>query len=173
MSNRWRPSVTVAAVIERDGRFLMIEEETSEGVKINNPAGHLEPGETPAEGCAREALEETAWHFRPTQLLGVYVSRFQRATTGEDVTYLRFAFTGELGEPVPGRKLDHGILRTLWMSPQELRASADRHRSPLVLRCLEDYLAGVRYPLGAIYSDPSIYGPDAAPVRREPVEERE
>jgi phosphatase NudJ len=159
MSNRWRPSVTVAAVIERDGRFLMIEEETSEGLKINTPAGHLDPGETPAEGCAREALEETAWRFRPTALLGVYISRFQRATTGEDITYLRFAFTGELGEHVAGRPLDHGIVRTLWMTPVELRATADRHRSPLVLRCLDDYLQGVRFPLSAVYCDPSIYGP--------------
>jgi phosphatase NudJ len=159
MDKRWRPSVTVAAVIERGGRFLMIEEETSEGLRINNPAGHLDPGETPAEGCAREALEETAWHFHPTHLLGVYISRFQRSTTGEDITYLRFAFTGELGEEEVGRALDHGIVRTLWMSADELRATADRHRSPLVLRCLEDYLAGVRYPLSAVYSDPSIRGP--------------
>mgnify|MGYP001627395630 FL=1 len=159
MDKRWRPSVTVAAVIERDGRFLMIEEETSEGLRINNPAGHLDPGETPAEGCAREAMEETAWHFRPTHLLGVYISRFQRSTTGEDITYLRFAFTGELGEEVPGRALDHGIVRTLWMTPEELRATAERHRSPLVLRCLDDYLAGVRLPLSAVYCDPSIRGP--------------
>jgi 8-oxo-dGTP pyrophosphatase MutT (NUDIX family) len=159
MDKRWRPSVTVAAVIERDGRFLMIEEETSEGLRINNPAGHLDPGETPAEGCAREALEETAWHFRATHLLGVYISRFQRSTTGEDITYLRFAFTGELGQEEKGRALDHGIVRTLWMTPEELRATADRHRSPLVLKCLEDYLAGVRYPLSAVYSDPSIRGP--------------
>ncbi|MBL0392655.1 NUDIX hydrolase [Ramlibacter monticola] len=161
MSNRWRPSVTVAAVIEKDGRFLMIEEETSEGLKINNPAGHLDPGETPAEGCAREALEETAWRFRPTALLGVYISRFQRSTTGEDITYLRFAFTGELGEHVAGRALDHGIVRTLWMTADELRATADRHRSPLVLRCLDDYLQGVRLPLSAVYCDPSIYGPES------------
>jgi 8-oxo-dGTP pyrophosphatase MutT (NUDIX family) len=173
MTNRWRPSVTVAAVIERDGRFLMIEEETSEGLKINNPAGHLDPGETPAEGCAREALEETAWRFRPTALLGVYISRFQRATTGEDVTYLRFAFTGELGEPVPGRALDHGIVRTLWMTADELRATADRHRSPLVLRCLDDYLQGIRYPLSAIYCDPSVHGPLALDARRQTVEEPE
>lgn len=159
MDNRWRPSVTVAAVIERDGRFLMIEEETAEGLRINNAAGHLDPGETPAEGCAREALEETAWHFRPTHLLGVYLSRFQRPNTGEDVTYLRFAFTGELGEEEVGRALDIGIVRTLWMTADELRATAARHRSPLVLRCLEDYLAGVRYPLSAVYSDPSIRGP--------------
>jgi 8-oxo-dGTP pyrophosphatase MutT (NUDIX family) len=159
MDNRWRPSVTVAAVIERDGRFLVIEEETSEGLRINNPAGHLDPGETPAEGCAREALEETAWHFRPTHLLGIYISRFQRAGTGEDITYLRFAFTGELGAQEPGRALDVGIVRTLWMTPEELRASAERHRSPLVLRCMEDYLSGVRHPLSVVYSDPSIRGP--------------
>ena len=159
MDNRWRPSVTVAAVIERDGRFLMIEEETTEGLRINNPAGHLDPGETPAEGCAREALEETAWHFRPTHLLGIYISRFQRAATGEDITYLRFAFTGALGTEEVGRPLDVGIVRTLWMTPDELRACAERHRSPLVLRCLEDYLAGVRHPLSAIYCDPSIRGP--------------
>lgn len=171
MSNRWRPSVTVAAVIERDGRFLMIEEETSEGLKINNPAGHLDPGETPAEGCAREALEETAWRFRPTALLGVYISRFQRSTTGEDITYLRFAFTGELGEHVAGRALDHGIVRTMWMTADELRATADRHRSPLVLRCLEDFLQGVRYPLSAIYCDPSIFGPDRQDERAQTVEE--
>jgi phosphatase NudJ len=173
MSKRWRPSVTVAAVIERDGRFLMIEEETSEGLKINNPAGHLDPGETPAEGCAREALEETAWRFRPTALLGVYISRFQRSTTGEDITYLRFAFTGELGEHVAGRALDHGIVRTLWMSADELRATADRHRSPLVLRCLDDFLRGQRYPLGAVYCDPSIYGPEGQEVRRQAVEQPE
>ena len=159
MDQRWRPSVTVAAVIERDGRFLMIEEETSEGLRINNPAGHLDPGETPAEGCARETLEETTWSFTPTALLGVYISRFQRSTTGEDITYLRFAFTGELGDQVPDRPLDHGIVRTLWMTADELRATAHRHRSPLVLRCLEDYLAGVRHPMSAVYCDPSIRGP--------------
>lgn len=159
MDNRWRPSVTVAAVIERDGRFLMIEEETTEGLRINNPAGHLEPGETPAEGCAREALEETAWHFRPTALLGVYISRFQRSTTGEDITYLRFAFTGELGEEEVGRPLDEGIVRTLWMTPDDLRANSERLRSPLVLKCLEDYLAGVRLPLSSVYCDEGIRGP--------------
>ena len=147
MDNRWRPSVTVAAVIERDGRFLMIEEETTEGLRINNPAGHLEPGETPAEGCAREAMEETAWHFRPTALLGVYISRFQRS------------ITGEVGDEEVGRPLDEGIVRTLWMTPEELRANSERLRSPLVLKCLEDFLAGVRLPLSAVYCDESIRGP--------------
>ena len=159
MDHRWRPSVTVAAVIEKDGRFLLVEEETSHGLRLNNPAGHLDPGESPAEGCAREALEETAWHFEPKALLGVYISRFIKSASGEDITYLRFAFTGELGQHEPGRPLDDGIVRTVWMTADEIRANVDRLRSPLVLQCLEDYLAGVRYPLSAIYCDPSLYDP--------------
>jgi phosphatase NudJ len=160
MDNRWRPSVTVAAVIERDGRFLLVEEETSVGgLRLNNPAGHLDPGESPPEGCARETLEETAWHFEPTHLLGIYMSRFQKASNGEDITYLRFAFTGQLGAHEKDRKLDHGIVRTLWMTADEIRANKDRLRSPLVLRCVEDYLAGVRYPLDALHVDPSVFGP--------------
>jgi 8-oxo-dGTP pyrophosphatase MutT (NUDIX family) len=159
MDNRWRPSVTVAAIIERDGRFLLVEEETSHGLRLNNPAGHLDPGETPAEGCAREALEETTWHFRPTAVVGIYMSRFIKQATGEDITYMRFAFCGELGERDASLELDEGIVRTLWMTPEEIRANADRLRSPLVLRCMEDYLAGTRYPLSAIYSDPSVHGP--------------
>jgi len=159
MDKRWRPSVTVAAIIERDGRFLLVEEETSHGLKLNNPAGHLDPGESPAEGCAREALEETAWHFRPTHLVGVYLSRFIKKADGEDITYLRFAFCGELGAHEPDRGLDAGIHRTLWLTADELRASAERHRSPLVLRCMNDYLAGVRLPLSALYTDPSVYFP--------------
>jgi phosphatase NudJ len=156
MDTRWKPSVTVAAIIERDGRFLLVEEDTADGLRLNNPAGHLEPGESPPDGCAREALEETAHVFRPTALLGVYLCRTQRASTGEDVTYLRLAFCGELGERDPLRPLDQGIVRTLWLTPDEIRSSAHRHRSPLVLRCVEDYLAGVRLPLSAIYTDPSL-----------------
>ena len=156
MDKRWKPSVTVAAIIERDGRFLLVEEETSDGLKLNNAAGHLEPGESPAEGCAREALEETGYAFRPTELLGIYLSRFQRAATGEDITYLRFAFRGQLGVHDPKRPLDTGIVRTLWMTADEIRACAPRHRSPLLLRCIEDYLAGTRYPLSAIYTDPGV-----------------
>ncbi len=157
--NRWRPSVTVAAIIEKDGRFLLVEEETSNGVKLNNPAGHLDPGESLPEGCAREAFEETAWRFRPTHLVGIYMSRFIKKADGEDITYLRFAFCGELGEHVAGQPLDQGIVRTVWMTADELRASAERHRSPLLLRCMEDYLAGVRLPLAAVYADASIYNP--------------
>lgn len=149
----------MAAIIERDGRFLLVEEETSHGLKLNNPAGHLDPGESPVEGCAREALEETAWQFRPTHLVGIYLARFIKQADGEDITYLRFAFCGEAGAFDAHRKLDAGIVRTLWLTPEELRASADRHRSPLVLRCMEDYLAGVRLPLSAVYTDASVYAP--------------
>jgi 8-oxo-dGTP pyrophosphatase MutT (NUDIX family) len=158
MSERWKPSATVAAIIEQDGRFLLIEEHTPEGLRLNNPAGHLDPGESPAQGCAREALEETAYAFKPTALVGVYLARFQRATTGEDITYLRFAFCGQLGAHDPARKLDHGIVRTVWMTPEEVRASAARHRSPLVLQCIEDYLAGRRYPLSVIHTDAGVAG---------------
>ncbi len=159
MNLRWKPSVTVAAIIERDGRFLLVEEETPEGLKLNNPSGHLDPGESPAEGCAREALEETTHAFRPTHLLGIYLSRFQRLQTDggvEDITYLRFAFAGALGAVVPGRQLDTGIVRTVWMTPDEIRASAARHRSPLLLRCMEDHLRGQRYPLESVYTDATV-----------------
>jgi phosphatase NudJ len=159
MQTRWKPSVTVAAVIERDGRFLLVEEQTPEGLRLNNPAGHVEPGESPEQACAREALEETAQAFRPTALVGVYLSRFQREATGEDVTYLRFAFCGEVGDRQAGLSLDEGIVRTLWMTPEEVRASAARHRSPLLLRCMEDYLAGRRYPLELVFTDASVLAP--------------
>lgn len=154
---RWKPSVTVAAIIERDGRYMLIEEHTPEGLRLNNPAGHLDPGESPEQGVAREALEETAHAFKPTALVGIYMSRFQRESTGEDVTYLRFAYGGELGAEEEGRKLDTGIVRTLWMTPEEVRASAARHRSPLVLRCIEDHLAGQRFPMAAVLTDPSVF----------------
>jgi 8-oxo-dGTP pyrophosphatase MutT (NUDIX family) len=158
MESRWKPSVTVASVIERAGRFLLVEEHTADGLRLNNPAGHLDPGESPELGAARETLEETAWHFRPTALVGIYLSRFQRAHRNEDITYLRFAFCGELGAHEPERPLDRGIVRTLWLTPQEMRANADRMRSPLVLRCMDDYLAGRRLPLATVYTDASVVG---------------
>ncbi|MBU0588309.1 MAG: NUDIX hydrolase [Gammaproteobacteria bacterium] len=157
MDKRWKPSVTVAAIIEQDGKFLLVEEHTPEGLRLNNPAGHLEPGESPAEGCAREALEETCHSFAPTELVGIYMSRFQRPASGEDITYLRFAFCGTLGAVIPGRSLDEGIVRTLWMTPEEVRASQTRHRSPLLLRCMEDYLRGQRYPVSLVQADSSIH----------------
>lgn len=159
-NSRWSPSTTVAAIIERDGRYLLVEEHTPEGLKLNNPAGHLDPGESPQQGVVREALEETARLFAPTALVGVYLSRFQRPATGEDVTYLRFAYCGTVGDELPGRTLDVGIVRTLWLTPDELRASRARHRSVLVLQCIEDHLAGRRYPLELVTTDTSVLRPE-------------
>lgn len=159
MTERWKPSVTVAAVIEQDGRFLLVEEHTPEGLRLNQPAGHLDPGESLQQALVREVLEETARVFTPTALLGVYMSRFIRSARNEDVTYLRFSYCGTVGEPIPGRRLDDGILRTVWMTPEEIRAHAQRHRSPALQRNVDDYLAGVRHPLGAVYTDPGLYDP--------------
>ena len=156
MSTRWKPSVTVAAIIERDGRFLLVEEHTPEGLKLNNPAGHLDPGESPQQGVVREALEETACVFTPNRLVGVYLARMQRAATGEDITYLRFAYGGTVGEPDLNRALDEPIVRTLWMTLAEVRESVARHRSPLVLQCIEDFAAGRRYPLGLVTAHASV-----------------
>ncbi len=143
MNRNWKPNVTVAALIEREGRFLLVEEETEDGLRFNQPAGHLDQGESLAAACAREVLEETAWGFVPTGLVGVY----QWPRPQGDVTYLRFAFCGELGEHHDGRALDAGIQRAVWMTPEEIRATVDRHRSLLVSQCVSDYLAGRRYPL--------------------------
>ncbi|MBI3093954.1 MAG: NUDIX hydrolase [Rhodocyclales bacterium] len=143
MNRIWKPNVTVAALIERDGRFLLVEEETEDGLRFNQPAGHLDEGESLLAACAREALEETAWGFTPTSLVGIY----QWPRPQGDVTYLRFAFCGDLGQFQDGRALDDGILRAVWMTPEEIRATTDRHRSPLVSQCVSDYLAGRRFPL--------------------------
>lgn len=156
MSAVWKPNVTVAAVIERDGRFLLVEEETPEGIRLNQPAGHLDPGESPVDGAIRETLEETACEFAPSALLGIYMARSDSARAGVPVTYLRFAFVGTVGEAAPGRSLDNGILRTLWLTADEVRARGPMHRSPLVMKCIDDYLGGQRYPLSLVYSHPSV-----------------
>ncbi|HKU71400.1 MAG TPA: NUDIX hydrolase [Burkholderiales bacterium] len=143
----WKPNVTVAAVVEREGRFLLVEEDTAHGRLFNQPAGHLESGESLTDAVARETLEETAHAFKPTALLGVYTYHHER----DGVTYLRFAFTGEILSHDPGRALDAGIVRAAWLAPPEIRRDAARHRSPLVMRCVDDYLAGRRYPLDVLY----------------------
>jgi len=139
----WKPNVTVAAVIERDGKFLLVEEETKHGVRFNQPAGHLEADESLLAAVVRETLEEAAYHFTPTHLLGIYRWHAEES----DTTYLRFAFTGDITGHEAQRPLDTGIIRAVWMSPEEIRATQARHRSPLILRCIEDFLAGRRYPL--------------------------
>ena len=142
----WTPHVTVAAIVQGDEGFLMVEETVEGGIALNQPAGHLEENETLVQAVVRETLEETAWHFRPEALLGVYRWR----SPHNQVTYLRFAFTGVLLRHEPQRALDQGILRALWMRPEAIRSSAAIHRSPQVLRCVEDYLTGVRYPLESL-----------------------
>jgi 8-oxo-dGTP pyrophosphatase MutT (NUDIX family) len=139
----WLPHVVVAAIVERDGRFLLVEEETSEGLRLNQPAGHWERGETLTDAVRREALEETAHHVEPLALLGCYTTYYER----RDITYLRFAYICEAVGFDAERTLDNGIVRAVWLTPAELAAHPIPHRSPLVMRCLQDYLAGRRYPL--------------------------
>jgi len=162
MTDRWKPSVTVAGIIEKDGKYLLVEEHTPNGLMFNNPAGHLDPGESLLQACVREVLEETAFHFTPTALVGVYLSRFFKQASADepaqDITYLRFAFTGELGALETGRALDVGIVRTLWMSMEEMQSTQARHRSRLLLRCAQDHAAGQRFPLETVYTDPSVLG---------------
>ena len=147
----WKPNVTVAAIIERNGRFLLVEEDTDRGRLFNQPAGHLDPGESLIEAVARETLEETAHSFKPTALIGVYQWRY----SPEDTTYLRFAFTGDVTGHDPGRALDTPIVRAVWLPADEIRRETGRHRSPLVMRCIDDYLAGRRYPLSVLYHHPA------------------
>lgn len=139
----WKPNVTVAAVVQREGRFLLVEEHTERGALFNQPAGHLDPGESLLDGAVRETLEETAYTFKPAALIGIY--HYHHAA--KDITYLRFAFAGEVTGCDAARKLDAGIIRAVWLTPEEIRGSSERHRTPLVIRCMDDYLAGKRYPL--------------------------
>jgi phosphatase NudJ len=150
---RWKPNVTVAAVVERDGRYLLVEERAADGrLVLNNPAGHLDPGETLLQAVVREVLEETACVFTPTHLQGIHL-----APSGSgDVTYLRFAFAGQVGAPLPGRALDDGIVRVLWLTRAEIAAERARHRSALLMRCIDDHVAGRRYPLALLQADDSF-----------------
>ncbi|MFM0036265.1 NUDIX hydrolase [Paraburkholderia strydomiana] len=147
----WLPHVTVAAIVERDGRFLVVEEHTADGLRLNQPAGHLEAGETLLQAVSRETLEETAHPFTPEALVGLYMTHFERPGSA-GITYLRFTYCGAGGEPDPQRALDPDIVRTLWMSAGELRACPERHRTPLVMQCVDDYLAGRRFPLDFVHT---------------------
>jgi len=142
----WKPSVTVAAVIEREGEFLLVEERAEGRVVYNQPAGHWEPGETLVDGCAREVLEESGYRFKPTEVLGFFT--WQHPQTG--TTFVRIAFTGELLGHEADRPLDKEIIRAVWLTPEALRAESAKHRSPLVMACIERYLSGKRYPLDVI-----------------------
>ena len=140
---QWLPHVVVAAIVEREGKFLLVEEHTAEGLRLNQPAGHWERGETLLDAVRREALEETAHHVEPLALLGCYSTHYPR----RDITYLRFAYVCSVRGFAADRKLDDVIVRAVWLTPGELAASPIPQRSPLVMRCVQDYLGGRRFPL--------------------------
>lgn len=142
----WNPEVTVAAVVERDRRFLMVEERIQGRLVLNQPAGHLEDRETLLEAAIRETREETAWRFAPEALVGIYLWR----NPSTERTFLRFTFCGTVDDHRPAQPLDTGIVRAAWFTHEQLRAQEARLRSPLVLRCLDDYLAGRRQPLDTV-----------------------
>jgi 8-oxo-dGTP pyrophosphatase MutT (NUDIX family) len=139
----WKPHVTVAAVIEQNEKFLLVEEHTSQGLLFNQPAGHWEQGETLPEAAAREVLEESAYEFKPEYLIGIYSWK----APANSITYLRFAFGGHIISHHPERTLDDGIVRAVWITADEIRANQAHHRSPLLLRCIDDHLTGKHYPL--------------------------
>ena len=141
----WKPSVTVAAVIERDGRFLLVEERVDGRLVLNQPAGHLDPGESLPAAAARETLEETGYRFMPSQLVGVYHWQSDAGTT-----FVRFTFCGAHTAPTGAVRLDEGIVAVHWLTRAEMLARERELRSPTVLRCVDDYLAGTRYPLDLV-----------------------
>ncbi|MCI0655136.1 MAG: NUDIX hydrolase [Methylococcaceae bacterium] len=144
----WKPHVTVAAIVERDNRFLLVEERISGSLLINQPAGHLEEGESLIDAVKRETNEETGWTFEPTSLIGIHLWQHPENST----TFLRVSFCGHCSDFNPAQELDLGIIRTLWLSREELAHRKHAHRSPLVLRCIDDYLSGARYPLSVLKS---------------------
>ena len=151
----WKPNATVAAIIERDGRFLMIEEQTREGPRLNQPGGHLDPGESPQQAVERETLEETAHLAQAVAGVGIYLLRYTHQASGADVTYLRFSFACRIISIDRERPLDTGIIRTLWLGAEEIRARSAMHRSPVVMKSIDDYLKGKRFPLDLIYTHPN------------------
>ena len=142
----WKPNVTVAAIVEREGKLLLVEEDAEGTLVLNQPAGHLDEGESLLDAVVRETLEETGWHIEPDALLGVY--RWPHPT--KPITYLRFAFIARALREEPNATLDQGIVRALWMPASDIRREQHRHRSPQVQRCIDDYLAGRRYSLDLI-----------------------
>jgi 8-oxo-dGTP pyrophosphatase MutT (NUDIX family) len=142
----WKPNVTVAAIIEQNGKFLLVEEQTDRGPRLNQPAGHLEDEETLIEAVIRETMEEAAYDFTPEALLGIYHWKHPH----NDTTYLRFAFIGKVGVHYPMQALDDGIIQAVWMSADEIREKQSLTRSSQVLTCIEDYLAGKRFPLEVV-----------------------
>jgi 8-oxo-dGTP pyrophosphatase MutT (NUDIX family) len=142
----WQPDVTVATVVVRDGRLLMVEETVQGKLVLNQPAGHLEPDESVLEAAVRETLEETAWQVEIEAFIGAY--QWKAPETGRH--YLRFAFAAKALAHTADRTLDDGIVQAIWLTPAELKAQSARHRSPLVWRVAEDFLSGQRHPLSLL-----------------------
>jgi 8-oxo-dGTP pyrophosphatase MutT (NUDIX family) len=142
-TTRWKPSVTVAAVIEQSGHYLLVEEMTAEGLKLNNPAGHLDPGQSLIDAVRRETLEETGWDFEPEAVSGIYLWKNPEL----EATFLRVAFNGHCLRHHPERRLDHGIVAAHWLTRAELGGDRYPLRTPMVLECIDDVLAGKRVPL--------------------------
>ncbi len=147
---RWKTNVTVAAVVQRDGRFLLVEENIQGRRVFNQPAGHLEKNESLADAVRREVLEETAWEFQPEALIGTYLYPGPQA----EITYLRFCFAGSCRRHHPERALDENIIQVHWLTRAELEAKREQLRSPVVLQCVEDFLLGHRYPLAILRPHP-------------------
>ncbi|MBK8815140.1 MAG: NUDIX hydrolase [Methylococcaceae bacterium] len=144
----WKPHVTVAAVIEREGRFLLVEEQTSNGLRFNQPAGHLEENESLIDAVKREVNEESGWQFEPEHLISIQLWRKSPRAT----TFLRCLFAGQCHSHNPDQMLDDGIVATHWLSRDEIHAQKHRLRSPLVLIGVDEYLSGQRYPLSFLKS---------------------
>jgi ADP-ribose pyrophosphatase YjhB (NUDIX family) len=144
---RWTPHVTVATVIEKDGRFLLVEEWSGDQLVFNQPAGHVEPNETFANAAVREALEETGWDVELSHISGIYVCDSARS----DVTYQRICYAGKAVQHHEGKPLDTGIERAVWLTLDELKAQPEKHRSPVVVQCIEDYIAGKNYPIDLVW----------------------
>ncbi|MCP4391890.1 MAG: NUDIX hydrolase [Gammaproteobacteria bacterium] len=145
----WKPRATVAAICERDGKFLLVRESVNGDIAYNQPAGHLDPDETLMQAVVRETLEETRYRFKPTALQGIY--RF-KPNPDANKTYIRFLFRGEVGERIEG-PLDQGIIAAEWLSYEEVCACRNQHRSPMVLQCIDDFCNGPGYPLDVISQD--------------------
>jgi len=143
---QWKPHATVAAIVEDNGKFLLVEEETERGNRFNQPAGHLEDNESLIEAVIRETQEETAYVFTPEALLGIYHWKHEH----NDTTYLRFAYIGSVSSHQPELGLDEGIIRTVWMTVDEIRSNAELMRSAQVITCIEDYLSGRKFPLSVV-----------------------
>jgi 8-oxo-dGTP pyrophosphatase MutT (NUDIX family) len=144
----WKPHVTVAAIIERDGKFLLVEEHTSSGLQLNQPAGHLEESESLITAVKREVKEETAWDFEPEHLISIQLWRKKPRSP----SFLRCCFSGQCHSHDPNQALDEGVVATHWLTPEEIHKQRQRLRSPLVSIAVEEYLSGQRYPITLLKS---------------------